>query len=310
MSKALIMGDPRETDLRYRGLFLVAWNTSLAEIADITRQEDLPAGINTYTVGELVAGLTSVPTVAEGSEYDEYAPQPGKNWTVSTGLYKFAFRASEEMRKYGRSNQIAQWPQLMVDIFNQTLKVQTYNHYNRAFSSSFPSLYDGLELIATNHPLAGGGTASNELGTPADLSETTLEALIELMVKTPNEDGVFKGMTPRKLMVNTAQWGAATRLTGSTTTTLQGSGESGNAINAVTAAWNITPHFSAYLTDTDATYLLADRPPANIVFAADGRPALKPVYLDPKTDDWIWRAKGEWANVLDTWRGCAGSAGA
>lgn len=310
MSKALIMSDTRETDLRFRGLFLEAWNTSLAELAEIARQEDLPAGINTYRVGEIVAGLTSVPEVAEGSEYDYYAPQPGKDWTVTTGLYKFAFRASEEMRKYGRSNQIAQWPQLMVDIFNMTIKVQTYNHYNRAFSGSFPTLYDGAALCATNHALAGGGTASNRLAADADLSETSLEAAIELMIRTPNEDGIFKGLVPRTLMVNSAQWGTATRLTQSTNTTLQGAGESGMAINAVVRAWNIVPHFSQYVTDTDAFFLLGDRPPANIVFAADGRPGLKPVYVDPQTDDWIWRAKGEWVNVLDTWRGVVASPGA
>jgi len=310
MSKAMIMSDPRETDLRFRGLFLNAWNLSLNELADVTRQEDLPAGINTYRVGEIVAGITSAPQVAEGSEYDSYAPQPGKDWTITTGLYKFAFRASEEMRKYGRSNQLAQWPQLMVDIFNQTIRVQTYNHYNRAFSNSFPTLYDGVELCKTNHSLAGGGTASNRLGTDADLNETSLEAAIELLIKTPNEDGVFQGTAPRVLMVNTAQWGTAIRLTGSSTTTLQGSGESGNAINATVRAWNIMPHFSPFLTDTDAFFVLGERPPANLVFAADGRPGLKPVYVDPMTDDWVWRAKGEWVNVLDTWRNVVGSPGA
>lgn len=311
MSKAMIMGDSRETDLRFRGIFLEAWGTSLAELSEIARQEDLPSGINTYRVGEIIAGLTSAPVVAEGSEYDYYAPQPAKSWTVTVGIYKFAFRASEEMRKYGQSNQISQWPQLMVDIFNQTIKVQTYNHYNRAFSGTYPTLYDtGTSLCSTTHTLANGATASNRLATDADLSETSLEAAIELMIRTPNEDGIFMGMAPRVLMTATNQWGNNIKLTGSTQTLIQGSGESGNAINAVTRAWNIVPKFSPYITDTDAFFLLSDRPPVNIVFTADGRPHLKPIYVDPVTDDWIWRAKGEWGNVLDGWRGVVGTQGA
>ena len=310
MAKALIMSDPRETDLRYRGIFLEAWNTSLAEIADIARQEDLPAGINTYRVGEIIAGLTSAPMAAEGSEYEYFAPQPGKSWIITVGIRKFAFRCSEEMRKYGRSNQIAEWPQLMVDIFNQTLKVDTYNQYNRAFNASYPTLYDpSTTLCSTSHALASGGTASNRLAADADLTETSLEAAIELMIRTPNEDGIFQGVTPRVLMTSTAQWGTTIKLTGSSQSTLQASGQSPNIVSAVNRAWNIVPHFSPYLTDTDAFLLLSDRPPVNIVFTADGRPHLKPVYIDPLTDDWVWRAKGEWANVTDTWRGICGSPG-
>jgi len=130
------------------------------------------------------------------------------------------------------------------------------------------------------------------------------------MMRTPNEDGIFQGVVPQVLMTSTAQWGMNIKLTGSSQSLIQGSGDSPNAINAVTRAWNIVPKFSNYITDSDAFFVLGQRPPVNIVFTADGRPHLKPVYIDPLTDDWIWRAKGEWANVTDTWRGVVGSTGA
>lgn len=311
MSKASILSDPRETDERYRALYVVEWDSRLNETREVARTTQLPDGLDHWRFGEIVAGLTSAPVKAEGSEYDYYAPEPGKNVSYSTDIYKFAFRATEEMRKFGRSNQILEYPRLMAEIMDLTLKVQIYNKYNRGFSSSFPMEYEAKELFATDHALSGsGGTASNELGTPADLSESTLEGLIELLIKTQNEDGVYMGMAPRVLMVSTNQWGAATRLTQSSTTTLQGSGESGNAINAVTRAWNIVPHFSSYLTDTDASFLLSDRPPVHLVFAGSGgQPAVKPVWIDPETDDWVWRIKGQWRVVIDTWRGAVATAG-
>lgn len=311
MSKASILADARETDERYRSLYITEWDARLNETREVARTTQLPDGLDHWRFGEIVAGLTSAPLKGEGSEYDSYAPEPGKNVSYSTDIYKFAFRATEEMRKFGRSQQILEYPRLMAEIMDLTIKVQIYNKYNRGFATDVTE-YDGAVLFKADHALSGStSTGRNLLAAAADLSETTVEGLIELLIKTPNEDGVYMGVAPRTLMVSTNQWGAATRITQSTTTTLQGSGESGNAINAVTRAWNIVPHFSPYITDTDATYLLAERPPVNVVFAGSGgQPAVKPVYIDPETDDWVWRVKGQFRTVVDTWRGSAATPGA
>jgi hypothetical protein len=61
-----------------------------------------------------------------------------------------------------------------------TKQVKAAAVLNNAFNSSF-SGGDGIELCATDHPLAGGGTFRNEPTTPADLNETSLEnALIDI----------------------------------------------------------------------------------------------------------------------------------
>lgn len=307
MAKATIMQDPREVDLRFRGIFMTDWAVSLASLGEISRREDI--SVNTYRVGELFAGITTAPQSYEGAEYSQYAPQPGKTWIVTTGIYKFAFRASDYLRKYGNSDQILKYPSLGVQIFDHTIKVQVYNHYNRAFNASYPGLYDpSTTLISTSHTLANGGTASNRLAADADLSETSLGAGIELIVKTPNEDGVYMGSAPRTLMVNTTQWMGATQITQGTITGLQGSGESGNAINAITRAWNIKPHFSPYITDTDAWFVIGDRAPVNVVYSEV--PNARPIFIDPMTEDWVWRFYGEFVSVVDDWRGVVGSQGA
>lgn len=307
MAKATIMQDPREVDLRFRGIFMTDWNVSLASLGEVSRRENI--SVNTYRVGELFAGITTAPSSYEGAEYSQYAPQPGKTWIVTTGIYKFAFRASDYLRKYGNSDQIMKYPSLGAQIFDHTIKVQVYNHYNRAFNPSYPGLYDSsTTLCSTSHTLANGGTASNRLAVDADLSETSLAAGIELMTKTPNEDGVYMGCVPRVLMTNTAQWVGATQITQSTITGLQGAGESGNSINAVARAWNIVPHFSHYLTDTDAWFLLSQRAPVNVVYSEV--PNARPIFIDPMTEDWVWRFYGEWVTVTDDWRGIVGSQGA
>jgi len=307
MAKATIMQDPREVDLRFRGIFMTDWNVSLASLGEVSRREDI--SVNTYRVGELFAGITTAPQSYEGAEYTQYAPQPGKTWIVTTGIYKFAFRASDYLRKYGNSDQIMKYPTLGAQIFDHTIKVQVYNHYNRAFNPSYPGLYDSsTTLCSTSHALANGGTASNRLAVDADLSETSVAAGVELMTKTPNEDGVYMGSVPRVLMVNNSQWVGATQITQNTITGLQGSGESGNSINAIARAWNIVPHFSNYLTDTDAWFLLSQRAPVNVVYSEV--PNARPIFIDPMTEDWVWRFYGEWVTVTDDWRGLVGSSGA
>lgn len=307
MAKATIMQDPREIDLRFRGIFMTDWQVSMDSLNEVARQEDIST--NTYRVGEIFAGITTAPVSYEGAEYTQYAPQPGKTWIVTTGIYKFAFTASDYLRKYGNSNQIMEYPSLGVKIFDHTIKIGVYNHYNRAFNASYPTLYDSTTtLCSTSHALANGGTASNRLAVDADLSETSLGAGIELLLRQPNEDGVMVGEVPKTLLVSSEQWQGATQITQSTITGLQGSGASGNSVNSITAAWNIKPHFTPYLTDTDAWFIIGQRPPANVVFSE--RPNVKPIYINPMTEDWVWRFYDEHVSVLDTWRGLVGSSGA
>lgn len=304
--KASLMQDPRETDLRYRSLVLTEWEVQDAALNEISESIDLE-GRDHYRVGEIFAGITTAPLVAEGSNYDKYAPMPGKNTFLPTYIYKFAFAATEELRRFGLSGIINEYARLMAQIFAHTRKVQVYNVLNRAFNNSYPTAYDGIELIGT-HTLANGQTFANELQTPADPSEATLEALIELHMRMPNEDGVIVGDAPTVYAASSSQWGTLMRLTRSTTTTLQGSGESGNAINAVTAAYNIRPHASPLILDADASFLFGQRSPIKTLVAA--APSVKEVYVDPQTDDWVWRAKGQWNVAPTTWRGIVGTEGA
>jgi hypothetical protein len=303
--KASLMQDPRETDERYRALVLTEWNIQEAALGEISESLDLE-GRDHYRVGELHAGITTAPLVAEGSQYDKYAPLPGKNTFLPTFIYKFAFSATEELRRFGRSGQINEYARLMAQIFAHTRKVQIYNVLNRAFNNAFPTAYDSVELIGT-HTLANGQTFANELNTPADLTEATLEALIELHMRMPNEDGVIIGDMPTVLAASASQWGTLMRLTQSTTTTLQPSGSSGNAINAVTRAYNIRPHASALILDDDATFVFGQRSPIKTLVAA--APQVRPVYVDPETDDWVWRAKGQWNVAPTSWRGIVGTEG-
>jgi len=60
---------------------------------------------------------------------------------------------------------------------------------NNGYSSSYTG-GDGVALFSASHPLAGGGTFSNILGTPADFSETALEDILIQIRKCKDDRGI------------------------------------------------------------------------------------------------------------------------
>lgn len=306
MSKAMYLTGAYEIDKNFDAIFWTEWDARLASAMELVSEKDIPT--DRYSFAEMLVGFATAPTAGEGESYKLFAPKDGKNWSQATDIYKFGFKATEELRDFGRTNQTMEYARLMAQILDHTVKVGIYNKFNRAFSGSYLTPYDNKALCATDHPLANGATASNKLGTDADPSEATYAALIELMLETPNEDGVFMPLVPRTVLTRSSNWVVGTQVTQSSTTTRQGTGESGNAINAVQRAWNLVPHFSPLITDTDATFLVADKSP--ITLAWTRRPELKPLYIDPMTDDWVWRIKAQFGVFTDNWRGIVGTSGA
>lgn len=137
-----------------------------------------------------------------------------------------------------------------------TKEVVHANVYNRAFDSSY-TFGDGKELLATDHPTFNG-TQSNELATPADLSEAALEDLCILIGKTKDTKGLNIPLIAESLIVPVDNMFEAERIVKSV---LQ-SDTSNNAINALKAT-NMFPKgviVNNYLTDSDAFYVRTNIP--------------------------------------------------
>lgn len=134
----------------------------------------------------------------------------------------------------------------------QTKEVVCANVYNRAFSNSYLG-GDGVEMCSTVHPNVSGGTYSNELATPADLSSLALEqASIDIMSMT-NDAGLNISAMCESLIIPPALVYEAERILGSQ---LQ-PGTSDNDINAIRSL-GLFPKgvkVNHYLTDTDAWFI-------------------------------------------------------
>lgn len=133
----------------------------------------------------------------------------------------------------------------------QTKETIGANVYNRAFNSSYVG-GDGKEMIATDHPNYSGGTASNELTTAADISESALEqACIDIM-KFTNDRGLRISVRPDCLITSVDQIFEVRRILGS-----EGRVETAdNDLNALKSMGKFTKvKYNHYLTDADAWFI-------------------------------------------------------
>jgi hypothetical protein len=138
-----------------------------------------------------------------------------------------------------------------------TKQVKSAATLNNAFDSSFTG-GDGKELCATDHPLAMGGTFSNELSTAADLNETSLEnALIDIS-QFVDERNMIIALRGMKLIVPPALKFIADRLMSST----QRPGTADNDVNAINNMGMLPDGVvvNHFLTDTDAFFIKTDAP--------------------------------------------------
>lgn len=137
----------------------------------------------------------------------------------------------------------------------QTKENVVANMYNRAFNSSYVG-GDGKELLATDHPSLAGNW-SNELATPADLSEAALEDLCIQIMGATNSRGLRIALKPQKLIVAKENFFEAQRILKSTNQP----GTANNDLNALRTT-GIIPELAVnhYLTDADAFFVRTNVP--------------------------------------------------
>ena len=137
-----------------------------------------------------------------------------------------------------------------------TKQVKAAAVLNNAFDSNFAG-GDGKALFATDHPTLAG-SFSNELSTPAELNETSLEqSLIDIAAFT-DERGLKIAAQGVKLIIPSALQFTAERLMKSTGRV----GTADNDINALASMGMIPQGYAVnhYLTSTKKFYIKTDVP--------------------------------------------------
>lgn len=202
----------------------------------------------------LVMGFGSAPTKSEGQGvvFDNSSESYTARYTHDT--IALAFALTEEAVEDNLYDSLGKrYTKALARSMANTKEVKGANVLNNAFSTSFTG-GDGKPLIATDHPLAGGGTAANRATSMADLNETSLEdALIDISTFT-DDRGLTISVNASKLVVPPQLVFVADRILNSTLRP----GTSDNDINAIQNTGVLPGGYTVnhYLTDPDAFFLL------------------------------------------------------
>lgn len=204
-------------------------------------------------------GLAAVKTEGAGIPYDSQEQAFIARYTHVT--YGLGFIITREMYEDGIAVTVAlRRANALAFSIRQTKEILGANVLNRAFNSSYTmgTNSDGVELCSDSHPNKSGGTWSNELATPADLSEAALEqACIDIAAFTTDR-GLTIAIMPQKLIIPPDLEFDAFRILES----LGQSGTANNDINALRASKKFPKGIAVnhYLTDTDAWFIKTNCP--------------------------------------------------
>ena len=191
----------------------------------------------------------------QGVQYDDAQETFTARYTNET--IALAFAITEEAIEDNLYDRLAsRYTKALARSMANTKQVKAAAVLNNAFTAAFAG-GDGVELCSNVHPTLAG-TFSNELATPADLNETSLEqALIDIAAFT-DERGLKIAARGMKMIIPSELQFTADRLMKSEGRTQTAD----NDINAIRNMGMIPQGYvvNHYLTDTDAFFIKTDVP--------------------------------------------------
>jgi hypothetical protein len=207
----------------------------------------------------MLSGFGSAPVKNEGAavEFDDAVEAFTARYTHET--IALAFAVTEEAIEDNLYDRLAaRYTRALARSMANTKQVKAAAVLNNAFTAGSYAGGDGVALIATNHPLVSGGTFSNALATPADLSETSLEqSLIDIQAFV-DERGLKVALQGRKLIIPKELQFTAERILRSPLRV----STADNDINAIKNMGMIPEGYRVnhFLTDPDAFFITTDAP--------------------------------------------------
>lgn len=218
--------------------------------------------------------------------------------------YALAFAITEEAEEDGLYGSLgARYSRALARSMQETKEIVGHSVYNNAFSTSYP-MGDGVALLSASHPLFGGGTLSNLLATPADLSEAAIEDLTIQIGLWTDDRGLQLNLKPGDLIIPTALQFVAQRLLESPFR----SGTGDNDINAIKKMGVVkSTVVSPYLTDSDAWFLRVDVDDGLKHFVR--KKIARGMEGDFETGNLRYKARERYSFGASDWRALAGSSG-
>jgi len=245
----------KELEPGLNALFGMEYNRYEQQHAEIfeTESSDRAFEEETMIVG---FGNAKVKTEGQGVEFD--SATEGFTARYSHETIALAFALTEEAIEDNLYDRLgARYTKALARSMAHTKQVKAASVLNNAFSASFTG-GDGKALVATDHPLQGGGTLSNRPSTYSDLNETSLEDAIISVSTFVDDRNMVIALQGKKLVIPPQLQFVADRLLN----TPGRVGTSDNDINSIKNMGMVSEGYTVnnFLTDNDAWFLLTDCP--------------------------------------------------
>lgn len=268
---------------------------------------DVETSAKAFEEDVLMFGFGAASVKPEGTPID--MDDMGESWvaryvheTIALG-----FAITEEAEEDGQYGSIgAKGAKALGRSFIHTKEVKGANILNNGFDTNFPG-GDDLPLFSTAHPLAGGGTLSNTLATPADISEAAMEEMLVLIGGWTDDRGIPIVVNVKKLIIPTALQFIAARLL--MTEFQPDSGD--NNINAIRKLGAIRDGFAVNhrITDPDSWYFKTDQSDGLKHFVRKAMAGGVVSEGDFSTGNLRYKKRERYSFGWTDWRGAAGSPG-
>lgn len=172
-------------------------------------------------------------------------------------VFALGFIITKEMMEDDQYDIVGQRrAQALARSLRQTKEILAANVYNRAFNSTY-TFADGQPLLGNAHPNIAGGTWSNVLATPSDLSEAAIEQAVIDIAALKDDRGLLIAALPSSLIVPPSLMFEADRI-------LKSDGRVGTDLNDpnVIKTMGVIPKVvvNHYLTDPDAWFIRTNVP--------------------------------------------------
>ena len=253
----------------------------------------------------MLSGFGNAQTKAEGSGVSFDDAQETFTSRYQHETIALAFAITEEAIEDNLYDRLAsRYTKALARSMANTKQVKAAATLNNAFDSNVKG-GDGKELCATDHPTLSG-TFSNELGTSADLNETSLEqSMIDIAAMT-DERGLKIAARGVKMIIPSELQFTAERLMKSQGRT----GTADNDINAIAAMGMIPQGYviNHFLTDSDAFFIKTDVPNGLKMFVR--APIKTAMEGDFDTGNVRYKARERYSFGFSDPRGIFGSPGA
>jgi hypothetical protein len=245
----------KELEPGLNALFGLEYNRYDNEHAEIFTSESSDRAFEEEVMLTGFAGA-AIKQEGAGVQFDQASEAYTSRYTHNT--IALAFAITEEAIEDNLYDRLAsRYTRALARSMSQTKQTIAANVLNNGFDSNYTG-GDGVQLLASTHPLANGSTFSNILATAADLNETSLEQSLIDIAGFVDERGLKIALQGRKLIIPKELQFTAERVLRSPLRT----STSDNDINAMLNMGMIPEGYriNHFLTDTDAFFIITDAP--------------------------------------------------